>query len=1217
MDLSQFNTANLFDASTDLFRQLGIKTNSNTTEPLPISAILKEQLKNSDIFKAIEETYFIGLIDDRVIDDSTGLFENKISYQEAEKTITNEYKGLMVFAVKILVDRNPTANQLRDITRAFNRISEQIPVVVIYKTGSTISFSNCERIKFKQVWRKGEKIGKVSVLYNVNINKPHQGHIRILESLAVESIKNYDRRNRVKSFNDLHSAWIDVFNTDVLNKQFYLDYQKLSVKLINAIYPSQIENKLTAHQGVLNLLNRIMFIYFVQKKKWIMNDENFIIHFWNEYKALKKNDVFHKEWINSVFFSAFNGIAYRDPVAIKALPEPYKSEIITFPFLNGGLFAFNEEYDNFSLTDNFFEQIFKFFESYIFTISEDTPYDVNLEINPELLGKMYEGMINATDLDDVDAENGIIYTERSEINFMTRRSTVEVLDKKLNKKLSREFLYHFVFDEPEQKKEILKHYKPDIESIRNAITSITACDTACGSGSMLLGVIQLQMELLRTIDEFSGNPHSNQDDFLIKKRLISECIYGVDIKEWAVRIAELRLWLYMIAEADFKKEELSKSPLLPNLDFKLRKGNSLLQKIGSIDFSIEDLLKGRNKSSGATRKLNDFIKRKKEFIINQSESNTTYKKLKKEEFSVFNLFIDELIIEYDIKLKNLGKQAKQGSIFVEPEQKEIDIYAEEKEKLRQEIEQLKRLKSTIHKEKKLPFSYDIDFMEIFLTKDDPGFDLIIGNPPYVRQEQILPPEDGEYLEFLLLPENKDEKARISKEYKEELNAKVYKTYPFLNTTIKTQIEGKNKIKYVYGNKVPGRSDLYCYFQLLCPSYLNSNGTFCFIIGNSWLDVEFGSYIQQFLLKHSNLYAVYDCNTRSFDAKVNTIIYLHSALKRTNEKLDIYYKTLSAIDNTLRFIMNYLNYSQAAYAPLLLEQENCTRNTFRDLYRVIPINQIELFALGYDEDEKEYVGDKWGSKWLYSPEIYFELLEVGFAKTIRMKNIISYSQRNTLEAFEKITESEVVNENDIPYLSSSKIVTKIHHQPDEISNFLNVKKTKFKKGYSHYIVPDIISNRFIGERIFFVEGDDYVVGDTFFVAGFKKKEKKELYLACLNSTMSILNVLVTGRKNMGDGVLLFYGLEFRNFQFYLPEHNHDSILKIYNKMKRREICDIYEELGFDKTLEIRQQKPNPLKDRKMLDDIIFDEMGLKQDKRNEVYWCVAELMKHRSEKAASR
>lgn len=1217
MDLSKFNTQSLFDAATDFFNQLGVKTNSNTAEPLPIDSILKEFLKETNTFKAIDKTYFIGLVDNDVINNSNGLFENKISYAEVQKIINNEYKGLMVFAVNILEGIKPTANQLRDITRAFNRISEQIPVVVIYKTGDTISFSNCERIKYRQEWRKGEKVGKVSILYNVNINNPHQGHIRILKSLAVEEIKKYDKSNRVESFNDLHKAWINVFSTDVLNRQFYLDYQKLSVKLINAIYPHQIPNKLVAHQGVLNLLNRIMFIYFVQKKEWIMNDENFIIHFWKDYRATGKENVFHEEWLNSIFFSAFNGIAYRDPKAIKALPEPYKSAIIEFPFLNGGLFSFNEDYDKYLLPDSYFESIFDFFEGYIFTISEDTPYDVNLEINPELLGKMYEGMINATDLDDIDAENGIVYTERAEINFMARRSFVEVLDKKLNGSFSREFLYHFIFDEPVQKLEILKRYKPNIDNLRQSILTITACDSACGSGSMILGVIQLQMELIRALDFYTGKPHTPNDDFQIKKQLISECIYGVDIKEWAVRIAELRLWLYMIAEAEFTKKELTKYPLLPNLDFKLRKGNSLIQKFGTLDFSLEELLKNRKKTSGATKKLNDFIKKKKEFIINQNQTGTSFKKLKAEEYSVFLNFIDELIIEKDIRLRNLGKREKQIRMFAEPEQQEIDIYAPEKEEIKTEIEKLKKLRESIHKEKKLPFSYDIDFMEIFITNEDAGFDLIISNPPYVRQEEILPPEDGEYLEFLLHPENKTEKAKVNKEYKNELNDKVYRTYPFLSTSAKTEVDGKLLQKFIYGKKVPGRSDLFCYFQLLCPSFLNSKGTLCYIIGNSWLDTEYGSYIQHFLLKHTKIYAIYDSNIRSFDAKVNTIIYLHSGLLNISGISNTDYRTLQPINNIVPFILNKLDYSQAAYAPLLIEQENCKKNSIKELYRVIPKNQTELYSLGYDEQEKEYVGDKWGSKWLSSPEIFFKIIEKSSSIIKPLKSIVSLVQRNTYEVFNKIVETDNPTDNDIPYLSSSKLLSKIYHKPNEILNYISSSKSKYKSGHKHYLIPDLISNRFIGDRVFFVQGDDYVVGDTFFVAQFKIKEKKEFYVACLNCTLSILNVLVTGRKNMGDGVLLFYGPELRNLPVILPEKRINEVLNIYSNMKNREIFDMYTELGFDKTIPIRSQTPKPLNDRSILDKIFFEEINLTLEEINEVYWSVGDLLIERSVKAASR
>jgi hypothetical protein len=188
----------------------------------------------------------------------------------------------------------------------------------------------------------------------------------------------------------------------------------------------------------------------------------------------------------------------------------------------------------------------------------------------------------------------------------------------------------------------------------------------------------------------------------------------VDIKEWAVRIAELRLWLYMISEAEFTQQELQKEPQLPNLDFKLRCGNSLLQKFGELDFTIEDLLKRGKKSAGATRNLNNYIKKKKAFIQNQAASGTTYENLKAEEKAVFLDLIGEMIIEKEQQIHK--RKVAQGSLFGEA--KQGDLFAEQTEQLKTEIQQLKAVRQQIHKEKRLPFSYDIDFMEVFVAKDN-------------------------------------------------------------------------------------------------------------------------------------------------------------------------------------------------------------------------------------------------------------------------------------------------------------------------------------------------------------------------------------------------------------------------------------------------------------------------------------------------------------------
>lgn len=141
---------------------------------------------------------------------------------------------------------------------------------------------------------------------DVDVNNPHSGHLRILKSLSVESIKEYDRRNKVQSFKDLYRGWQLVFSTDVLNKSFYLEYQQLSVSIIKYVTKEYEIGKMQAHQGVLNFLNRIMFVYFVQNKGWLMNDTNFIFHYWQSYQESNQQDNFHEHWLNTLFFKAFN-----------------------------------------------------------------------------------------------------------------------------------------------------------------------------------------------------------------------------------------------------------------------------------------------------------------------------------------------------------------------------------------------------------------------------------------------------------------------------------------------------------------------------------------------------------------------------------------------------------------------------------------------------------------------------------------------------------------------------------------------------------------------------------------------------------------------------------------------------------------------------------------------------------------------------------------------
>ncbi|MDD3878130.1 MAG: hypothetical protein PHT69_16040, partial [Bacteroidales bacterium] len=727
----------------------------------------------------------------------------------------------------------------------------------------------------------------------------------------------------------------------------------------------------------------------------------------------------------------------------------------------------------------------------------------------------------------------------------------------------------------------------------------------CGSGSMLLGVIQLQVELVKCLHEYNKAALTPHSEFLLKKQIISESIYGVDIKEWAVRIAELRFWLYMIADAEFTTEQLTKEPLLPNLDFKLRQGNSLIQEIGSLDFSIKGLFtkkdgKKRLRNAGATRKLNEFIKKKKAFITNQSASNISFKELKNEELFVFKEFLKELIFENNQDIVRLSKGDGQQSIF--GDEKRGNLFEDMIVSIEAENGQLQNVLSAINKTGRLPFSFDIDFMEIFLTQDDPGFDLIIGNPPYVRQEDILPADNAIELERLLKTENRIEKAKISNAYKKKLSDRIFQVYPFLNTKAKISTDEGARTINIYGNKVPGRSDLYVYFQLLLPALLNSKGTFCFIISNSWLDVEFGGFVQHFLLKHTQLHTIYDCSSRSFSAAVNTIIYLHSSIIN-NGLSESLLKSLKPTGTPIRFIMNKSDYTNTAYAPMLIEQENCQENTFREHYRVILKTPQELLEEGFDDETLIYKSDKWGGKYLRAPEIYYTKLLPSINKKIfRLSSLASIEgyihDNNVGDNFPKI---RVI-------LSSQSIETiNIKNDYPSIEN-VGIRKSGNSRTIPHLVVPRTYSEKFVT-----INNEANILFKRFYKIILNDIQYREKVVASLNSTLWIMLVEIESGIDMGEGALNVYKNGIKKYIVVDIKKTPCFDFEMYERIHK----DIFSELGFNKSLPIRSQVPNPLPDRKELDDIIFDELGLTEDERKEVYWATAELVKQRLDKAGSR
>ncbi|HPP03033.1 MAG TPA: hypothetical protein PLX83_20835, partial [bacterium] len=405
------------------------------------------------------------------------------------------------------------------------------------------------------------------------------------------------------------SQWSQAFDKNQLTEAFFIEYRDLFEHLQEDLC-QQTRDLKWAHDFALQFLNRLMFIYFIQRKRWLGNDPDFIHSYWKAYNQSKTKTEFVADWLNVLFFEAFNNEKALLPTSKRSyIPEPFRQILLQAPYLNGGLFAKNDidrkHADKARITDDRFEPIFDFFEKYNFTITEDTPLDQEVAVNPEMIGKVYERLVNVRETSNERGDAGIFYTPRVEIDLMCRLALVDhlanVLDAQTKPKV-KNALYEWVFAvEPNEKMEAdkkvsqLNLWQPLSDHLRG----IAVLDPACGSGSFLVGMLQILDDLHARMNAQLGNTESSYER---KKRIIGQNLYGVDVMDWACHVAELRLWLALIIDPQITLEDLPKNvALLPNFSFRVRPGNSLVQELGGIDFHVIRHM------GGVTQKTKDKI----------------------------------------------------------------------------------------------------------------------------------------------------------------------------------------------------------------------------------------------------------------------------------------------------------------------------------------------------------------------------------------------------------------------------------------------------------------------------------------------------------------------------------------------------------------------------------------------------------------------------------
>ena len=541
----------------------------------------------------------------------------------------------------------------------------------------------------------------------------------------IKKAKTAKAQNSTITQSDLESA----FSQEPISKEFYESYKKHYESICAKLTQANLAHIFTNYKGIATsqksiesfakkLLGRIVFLYFLQKKGYLgvphnkaygQGDTNFLHNLFC--KAGRQNINFYSEYLTPLFFDSLNAQKDSDYSAL------FDCKI---PFLNGGLFEdeFCDKKAHFLIAqvlDNAtFQAIFDFFESYNFTIEESTPTDIEVSIEPEMLGKVFENLI------DYNKQNGAFYTPREIVHYMAQRALIA----------------HFSHHYPNHKDHIeslIIHKQSDNDfihkngtDIKSKLLNIKILDPAIGSGAFPMGILLEIMQVLETLDKTMSDAQKAQH----KREIIANCIYGIDIDSDAIEIARLRFWLSIAVD------EVSPQPL-PNLDFKFMQGNSLLESLNTGKECIEIIPRDFFKQIPSDKLFDENADKvlfshdiatnlQKLFLEYYAQNNADKKHILKSNIkSIMQNAFDRRIAQLKSSLDSKSKE-----LATPNNDKTKKRLANEIDSIMQQIPALESLANDfITNDFHTPkvFLYNFFFANII---SEGGFDIVIGNPPY-------------------------------------------------------------------------------------------------------------------------------------------------------------------------------------------------------------------------------------------------------------------------------------------------------------------------------------------------------------------------------------------------------------------------------------------------------------------------------------------------------
>ena len=590
--------------------------------------------------------------------------------------------------------------------------------------------------------------------------------------------------------------------------------------------------------------------------QWVGGDKNYLINLINKYP---NHDKLLSDVLELLFFNTLNEKRDNDIVDSKL------GDNIKIPYLNGGLFD-RDTIDklNIDFPYDYFKDLVEFFAQYNFTIDENDPDDSEVGIDPEMLGHIFENLL------EDNKDKGAFYTPKEIVQYMCRQSVIQYLKTHepaeeytdaIEQLINNGVVYPIL-----QSKNIAIR-------ITQLLKDVKVCDPAIGSGAFPMGILYVLYHAIHHLHSHA-EPHGSFDSTKTKRDIIQNNIFGVDIEQGAVDIARLRFWLALIVDAEEPQP-------LPNLDYKITCGNSQIYRY-ALDMPIADVFEeynrvGKENARNEKTTWSKFtIEDYKRLVVDYTEEHTDKVGLRTKINDIKNCFKTTLA-QGDIRQRQLAEQRvyeyEAIPLFGKRKAEEDPIgYAAAKNKLNK----LKEKEHAILNNKKYEKSFEWRFEYPQLLDDKGafiGFDIIIANPPYIKE------------------------GRMSKTFFEP-----YKDSPYYK----------------------GKMDIWYLFACNGLDLLNSNGVLCFIATNNWTTSFGASKLRDKVIKETRICNIVDFGAVMMfeSASIQTMIMMFQKDKVTDD-YTFDYRRLTAYKATEKEAIAILKPSYKTY-----EQAECYTPTIR-------------------------------------------------------------------------------------------------------------------------------------------------------------------------------------------------------------------------------------------------------------------------------------------------